>query len=79
MPIGSPYLSDSIPSMKGGQVVTTTTTAQLNTDYGSGNVFTPNTDFAWPYKGQILHFHKNVSKVIDASLKTALVSAGNGS
>ncbi len=78
MPLGTTLLPDFISHAQGGTVAQLTT-AQMTAVYGAPNTFTPNTSFGWPYNGVLIHFNKNVTAHVDASLKTLLVSKGLGS
>ena len=75
MPLGTPFIADTVPHAVGNGQLQGFTSAQLTTKYGAGNIKTPSANFAIRHEGQLLHFYKNVPFVVTTSLAAALAAA----
>lgn len=75
MPIGTPFITDTISHAVGNGQLQQLTAAQISTKYGAGNVKTPSANFTLRFEGQLLHFYKNVPFVVTTSLAAALTAA----
>ena len=76
MPLGTPYISDTISNAVGnGQHQELSATA-LSTKYGAGNVKTPTANFTVNIKGHLFQGKKNVPFVTTPEMLAALVAAG---
>lgn len=77
MPLGTPYLIDTVSNVTAAGQHQELTAGQVSTKYGSGNVKTSSVDFTFTWKGQHIQFRKGVPVVItDTALLAALAAAG---
>lgn len=75
MPLGTPYLSETVPVQIGG-AESSQSAAQMTTLFGAGNIKTASKTFAFHYRGHVVHFPKGYPVVVDAGLAAALAAAG---
>lgn len=74
MPLGTPFIPDTIASASRG-VIGNLTPAQVVTTYGAGNVKTASKNFVFHYKGHSISFPKGVPIPVDPGLAAALLAA----
>lgn len=75
MPLGTPYIADTVTHAVGNGQVQQLTAAQLTTKFGAGNIKTPTSNFTINVGGQTIHFYRNVPMVTTPALTAALVAA----
>jgi len=76
MPLGTPYMADTIAHAPGNGQMQELTPAALTTKYGAGNVKTPTADFTITVKGHTFTGRKNVPFVTTPEMLAALTAAG---
>ena len=76
MPLGTPYLTDSIAHVAGNGQHQELSSAALSTKYGAGNVKTPTANFTVNVKGHIFSGKRNVPFVTSPEMLAALTAAG---
>ncbi|PUA19587.1 hypothetical protein [Glaciimonas sp. PCH181] len=72
MPLGTSYLTETVPYVASG-VTQQLTPAQMNATFGAGNVKTATKSFSIVQNGQTINFIKNVPRYCDAGLLALLV------
>lgn len=73
MPLGTPYVPDTVPYVAGG-ITQQLTAAQMNTAFGAGNVKTATKTFSIVVGGHTVSFVKGVPRACDAALLAALIA-----
>jgi hypothetical protein len=74
MPLGTPYIPDTITDVANG--VHAARTAAAFSAAHPGVTLTPSASFRFHYNGHLLTFTKNVPFITDAKLTAALTAAG---
>lgn len=75
MPVGTPYIPDTVADAAGG-VTKNLTKAQAVTKFGASFVKEATLPFSITYRGQVISMSKGQFIITDAALNAALTAAG---